>query len=217
MEGPAGLALGQVAALRPLLILAAVVGVVMMVASFWSYPRSPYSLERGRGSPEERGLERVTRHPFFAGLALFASAHALLATRLVGAVLMAALAALAVLGPMHQDRKLARLRGEGFLVYLRATSAVPFAAIAAGRQPFAWRELPYAGLAAGLVVAAVLSRVHEGIFAYRGAGVIAVTVGGAGLITFVSWLRERRRTRTPRAPRGTPGRTSSGRGPALAG
>src|SRR5437899_13047458 len=53
-----------------------------------------------------RGVERVTRHPFFVGVALLASAHVLLATRLVGAVFFAGLAALAILGAWHQDRTL---------------------------------------------------------------------------------------------------------------
>src|SRR5439155_441468 len=37
-----------------------------------------------------RGVERVTRHPFFVGVALLASAHVLFATRLVGVVLAGA-------------------------------------------------------------------------------------------------------------------------------
>ena len=53
----------------------------------------------------------MTRHPFFVGVALLASAHVLLATRLVGAVFFAGLAALAILGARHQDRKILARRG----------------------------------------------------------------------------------------------------------
>jgi len=56
--------------------------------------------------PRAARVERVTRHPFFVGVALLASAHLLLATRLVGTVFFAGLAALAILGAWHQDRKL---------------------------------------------------------------------------------------------------------------
>jgi uncharacterized membrane protein len=192
MDGPAGLALGRIEVLRWPLVALVVVGVTSMVASFSSYARSPYSLDGRRGPIAPRGLERVTRHPFFAGMALFGTAHALLATHLVGAVLMLGLAALAVAGPWHQDRKLARLRGKEFSDYLAATSAVPFAAIASGRQRLVWRELPLASLTAGLVVALLLSRVHGEIFAHRGVWVVAATVGGALAITVATWVRDRR-------------------------
>ena len=52
------------------------------------------------------GLERITRHPFFAGTALIGIAHVLLANRLAGAVLMGALAVLSIAGARHQDVKL---------------------------------------------------------------------------------------------------------------
>jgi uncharacterized membrane protein len=87
-DGPPGPGLGAVPALRPLLIAGVVVGVVLMVASFATYPGSPYETDRPR---PPRGLERVSRHPFLVGVTLFGTAHALLATRLVGALLMLAL------------------------------------------------------------------------------------------------------------------------------
>jgi uncharacterized membrane protein len=199
MDGPPGLALGRVPVVREVLIAAVVVGITAMVASFWTYDRSPYSLDGRRGAPQPRGLERVTRHPFFAGLTLVAIAHALLAPHAIGAVFMLALAALATVGSWHQDRKLARERGKAFTDYLAVTSAVPFAAIAAGRQTFAWRELPFSGIVLGLAAAAALSRVHDGIFAYRGAWVSAVAVGSAFVIAVTTWRRERRRARRAHA------------------
>src|SRR2546426_468732 len=89
-EGAPGLALGRFALLRPALIAAIVFGVTLMTASFATYDRSPYTI-LGKGSfPPARGIERITRHAFFAGLVVFALAHALLATRLVGTVFLAA-------------------------------------------------------------------------------------------------------------------------------
>lgn len=198
MDGPPGPALGRLAGVRELLVTAVVVGITAMVASFWTYDRSPYSIDRRHAAPGPRGLERVTRHPFFAGMALFATAHALLATHLVGTVLMLSLAALSTVGPWHQDRKLARLRGDAFAAYLRVTSAVPFAAILAGRQVLAWRELPFTGLLVGLAIAAGLGRIHDEIFAYHGVGLVVVGVGGPLMIAVTAWLRERNRARFPR-------------------
>jgi uncharacterized membrane protein len=127
-------------------------------------------------------------------MAIFASAHALLATHQIASVLMAALAGLAVGGAAHQDAKLRRLRGPAFDGYLASTSAVPFAAILAGRQHLAWRELPVGAIVLGLALSAGLRHVHDGIFAQRGAWVVLVTVGGATAITVAAWLRDRRRT-----------------------
>jgi len=56
-----------------------------------------------------RGLERITRHPFFSGLVLVMAAHVLLAPRLTEAVFFAGFIALVIAGTIHQARKL-RLR-----------------------------------------------------------------------------------------------------------
>jgi uncharacterized membrane protein len=191
-QGAPGLALGADSLARAVLIAVVVAGVVLIAASLASYGRSPYALfAEGGGDP--RGVERVTRHPFFAGVALAAAAHVLLATHLVGTTLAAGFLVLVVVGAWHQDRKLLALRGRPYADYLRVTSAVPFAAIVAGRQRLVWRELPLGALAAGLVAAFVLRRVHETIFAAGGAWVVAVVVGGAALLTIEAAWRSRRR------------------------
>jgi uncharacterized membrane protein len=192
-EGGAGPGLALPPTARGLLVGAVVVGVTLMIASFATYAGSPYDVDRPNAARPPRGLERVTRHPFLAGMALFASAHALLATHLIASVLMAALAVLAVVGAAHQDAKLRRLRGPAFGEYLASTSAVPFAAILSGRQPLAWRELPVVVIGLGLGIAAWLRYAHDRIFDHRGAWVVLVTIGGATAITIAAWLHDRRR------------------------
>ena len=190
-DGAPGLALGAVPIARGVLMAVVVLGVVLMVAGPATYVGSPYDVLAHRARPP-RGIERVTRHPFFVGLALFALAHALLATRLAGTVLFSGVALVSIAGAAHQDRKLLRRLGAPYADYLTATSAVPFAAIIGGRQRLVWSELPVAPLAASLVVAAALRAVHASLFAYDGAYVIAGVVGGAGIITWRSARRTRR-------------------------
>lgn len=203
LEGPPGLGLGEIAWLRSVLIAVAVVGVVLATASLYGYPASPYALGNERAR-EPRGLDRITRHPFFVGVALFGAAHALLASRLVGTVFFGALAIYSILGSAHQDRKLLRLRGQAYGDYLARTSLVPFAAIAAGRQRIAWEELSWIGLGGGVVVAWLLRTVHDSIFAHGGAWVIAATIGGAALAAFQSWRRATRQAaRRPRPAHAT--------------
>ena len=191
LAGAPGLALAGVPLARVVLIPCIVAGVALMSAALAGYGGSPYDLF-DPAVRRPRGLERITRHPFFAGLTLFAGAHALLATRLVGTIVFGALALLAAVGPWHQDRKLLARRGGPFADYLAATSALPFAAIVAGRQRWSWREQPVGALAIGVALALLLRRIHDGIFAAGGAWVIAAVVGGAAGLTWQSVRRSRR-------------------------
>jgi uncharacterized membrane protein len=193
-EGPAGLALGADPVARVVLIGAIVLGALLMTGSFATYSRSPYSFARDEVR-EPRGLERVTRHPFFVGSALVAGAHALLATRQVGAVLMACLAIFSLIGPVLQDRKLLALRGAPYAAYLSATSLLPFAAIATGRQRLVLRELPFALLGLGLALAWGLRAVHAHLFDHGGAYVIAAFVLGPLAILLGELRRDRRARR----------------------
>lgn len=193
-EGAAGLDLGRFALCHWLLIGMIAFGVVLMVAGLVSYPRSPYALF-SEGMPSPRGIQRITRHPFFSGVALFSLAHVLLATRLVGATFAAGLAFLSILGARHQDAKFLAQRGRPYADYLAATSMIPFAAVAAGRQRFVWNEVPFAAFGIGLVVAIVLRAVHDGIFSFGGAWFVGTILIGAGSATIRSWRATQRRRR----------------------
>jgi uncharacterized membrane protein len=190
-EGPPGLALGAHGAARTVLIAFVLLGSMLMTGAFGGYANSPYALS-GKNASEPRGLARVTRHPFFVGVSLLGGAHALLATHLVGTVFMGILGAYALIGARLQDHKLAALRGESYARYLAASSAIPFAAIAAGRQRLVLSELPYGAMLLGLPIAALLRAVHGSLFAHGGAFVIAAVVIGPLVILLVELHRDRR-------------------------
>ena len=189
--GVAGLGLATSPWRLPLMAVA-FIGVVLMFAM--DYVKSPTALfdQPIRGP---RGLERITRHPFFAGVTLLAVAHVLLATRLVSTVFFAGLATLAIVGAWHQDRKLLARRGPAYAEYLRQTSAVPFAAIVSGRQRLGWGDISVRGLAVGVVAAIAVRTVHPAIFSHDGVWVIVAVLGGAA----VSGFRASRRVRRLRA------------------
>lgn len=181
-EGFAGFALGTSPAVKWILVVAIVLSVMTMAATFATYSRSPYAVLGEGRFPPARGFERITRHPFLAGMVMFSLAHVLLATHLTGAAFAAGFGMVALLGIVHQDRKLLARYGEPFARYLESTSAVPFAAIIAGRQRLEWRELPAVQLAAGLLIAVALRTFHGSIFAHDGALFIAATAVGVTLI-----------------------------------
>jgi uncharacterized membrane protein len=188
--GPPGLALAALPFARSLLIGAIVLGFVLMTGAlapqgYWTSPIAV--LADGVRAPF--GLERVTRHPFFTGVVLAMGSHALLATHLTGTVFCAGFVLLALAGPMHQTAKLRAQYGEAFDRFLARTSAVPFLAILRGHQRFVAREMPWVSLALGLVVAAVVRFVHDGMFdAYGAPLTIAVAGGGAVIGMIALWI-----------------------------
>jgi uncharacterized membrane protein len=203
VEGAAGPALGRFQPIAWLATGSIELAFVLIVGSLWAFPASVGALVTDR-VPAPRGLERLTRHPFFVGVALLGISHAVVATRLVSVVMFGALAAFAIVGGLHQDAKLRRLMGNRYAAYLEQTSFWPFAAIVAGRQRLVLSELPWTALAAGLALSFWLRSVHASIlgpgFGLEGGWVIAVVVGGAGVALVQTWLKQRRAHTRPVSP-----------------
>jgi uncharacterized membrane protein len=104
-----------------------------------------------------RGIVRVTRHPFLAGVAIWAFAHLVVNGDAASLVLFGTLLALALLGPRLIDAKRARADRQRWAAFAAQTSVLPFAAIAAGRTRLvvseiaAWRLLLGVGVYVALV------------------------------------------------------------------
>jgi uncharacterized membrane protein len=162
---------------RGALIALSVAGFSLFIAAVLVYPRFPMATFRHRVT-SVRGLQQITRHPFFSGIAIWATAHALLAPTTVTFVFFLGVIVLAWVGGLHQDRRLVAEMGEPYRAYVAATSFWPFVAVATRRQKVVWPEQPWLGYAAGLGVSLALYRVHPHIFDRGGAYVIAfVSVG----------------------------------------
>ncbi len=192
-DGAAGLALAGAAPVRAAAISLIVAGVVLAVASFASPTASVLALAIRGGLRQPRGLERVTRHSFFAAIVMLGMGHALLAQRLSGTVAFGGLALMTLVGALHQDRKLRHHLGQSYADYLATTSFVPFAAVLAGRQRLVVGEIPWIGLAAGIGVAFALRSVHDSILARDGAWVIGSVTVGAVAATASTWVARRKK------------------------
>ena len=195
-DGAAGLALGTHPIPHAVLIGMIVVGIALATAGLVAYPGLPVAVF-GQPIRAPRGIERVTRHPFFAGTALLGIAHALLATHLAGAILMGALALLSIAGSRHQDARHLAARGQPYADYLAVTSALPFAAILTGRQQLVWREMPFGALAGGVGGAMLLRFAHASLFVAGGRWIVLAVIGGAVVASVQSWLRARRMSGRP--------------------
>jgi uncharacterized membrane protein len=88
-----------------------------------------------------RGMLRVTRHPMMWGIGLWGILHLLARGDLASILFFGAFAALALLGALAIDVK-HRARGlESWRRFQEASSNLPFAAILAGRQTLAPKEI----------------------------------------------------------------------------
>jgi len=188
-EGAAGLGLAAVPAARAVLYGIAFAGMTLALWGVLAFPASPMA-PPGIVRPP-RGLARITRHAFFAGMAMLAGAHMLLATRLTGVVFFAGIFLLVTLGARLQDRKLLRRYGTPYAEYVAVTSGIPFAAIVAGRQRLVWQEIRLPVLALSVLLVAALRWVHASIFAAGGAWMMGVIVGSVVLLQVATWARRR--------------------------
>ncbi len=193
-EGPQALGLVDVAAVRWMATALISLGVILMAGmlSPSAYPDSPMALFVSE-TRRPRGLERITRHPFFYGAVLFSVGHIFLAVKLASVVFFAGIALLGVLGGWHQDQKLRGQKGAAYAIFVRESSALPFLAIVQGRQKLVLRELPWVFMALGGGAVWGFYSAHGSGFAATAEVVIAVLVAVPVALLLTSWIRNRRR------------------------
>ena len=193
VSGVPALGLGAHPVARPILLGISGCGVSLMTAAFapTGYWDSPAVL-MATGVRPAMGLERVTRHPFFAGTVLLMGSHLLLATDMASVIFLGGFVVLAILGPVHQAKKLRAKHGRAYDEYLASTSAIPFLAILQGRQQLALGEQPWALLILGALSAAGIRYVHSNLFIWWGAPVWGAAVAGSVLIALVTFSRTAR-------------------------
>jgi len=182
-EGVRGPALSAFAPARWALGAIAFIGATLAAAGLINYFRSPIAyLRRTSGRPvvlrPPSPVERITRHPFFVGLALTMGAHALLASTLAGAAFFGGFVVLVLAGMPMQDRRLRAQHGEAYAGYIASTSALPVV-----RSPIAWRELLVPAVA-GLAFTAL----HP-LWRLGGGALFAVLVALGGVYTVARQVR----------------------------
>ena len=187
-HGPRGLNLATVPAVKWGLGAVAFAGTALAMAGLAGFPKSAIAVlaRRTRASHDAAHqplsgptpIERVTRHPFFIGLALVMTAHMLLAKTLAMVIFFGGFAFLTLVGISMQDRKLRQRHGSVYGEFDDATSVVPFARTKSQGSPSS--SLPARVVTTALLAAAVVGALHPLWQLDHGAW-FAVTIAVGGL------------------------------------
>ena len=140
-----------------LLVLANVIGFVLLVAGVMA--PSPASVA-GVPRDEPGGVHRITRHPVFMGMGVWAFAHVISNGYASDVAFFGGLVVFVLLGSWHQDRRKLAGGDEQFARFHAATTFIPFT----GREALrGLMELSPAAAIIGVVVALVARYLHPSI------------------------------------------------------
>ncbi|HEY2773436.1 MAG TPA: NnrU family protein [Candidatus Binatia bacterium] len=116
-----------------------------------------------RATTRARGLTRITRHPLFMSIGIWALAHTVLNGFANDVLFFGGIFVVGLAGCMHQDARKRATEPE-LAEFYDETSLLPFVAIATGRNHLVLSEMPWMGLAAGAVVASMIYHYHAAMF-----------------------------------------------------
>lgn len=140
-----------------LLVLANVVGFVLLVAGVMP-PRPGSAADTPRDEPD--GAHRITRHPVFMGLGIWALAHVIANGHASDVAFFGGLVVFVLVGSRHQDRRKLAAGDPRFERFHAATSFLPFTGKGALRGLM---ELPPMAVIVGIVVALIARYLHPSI------------------------------------------------------
>jgi uncharacterized membrane protein len=152
--------------LRWVLVAVMLVAFVLFVASVSRRNPTMVGGETAMTQPP-RGIQRVTRHPMLWSFALWAAVHIIGDGDTSAIVFFGAFLVTALAGMPSIDAKLARRDPAVWQALSAATSIVPFAAIAQGRNRFVPGEIGWLTVLVGVIAWAVVLRLHPWLFGFE--------------------------------------------------
>jgi uncharacterized membrane protein len=133
---------GKLQALRPFALIVMLVAFFFVVLAFTS--PNPTVVGGGALLTEKepaKGIQRITRHPFLWGVALWSFTHLVLNGDLASGIFFGSFLILAIAGPFSIDRKRKKAFGDAWNRFAALTSNVPFMAIIQGRNSLKIQEI----------------------------------------------------------------------------
>lgn len=117
-----------------------------------------------RANVAPKGIQRITRHPFLWGVALWSLGHLLVNGDRASLIFFGSLLLLALIGPPSIDAKRARAFGEQWRHFAEASSNLPFLAIIQGRNTLNLAEIGAWRIVVALLLFGVFLATHARLF-----------------------------------------------------
>ena len=156
---------GQISGLRPLALITMLIAFFFVVLAFTTPNPTAVGGEALLAQKEPaKGIQRITRHPFLWGVALWSFTHLLLNGDLASLIFFGAFLVLAVGGPFSIDRKRKKALGDAWDRFTASTSNVPFMAIIEGRNSLQVGGLGWWRVALAVVLYGLFLRLHKNLF-----------------------------------------------------
>jgi uncharacterized membrane protein len=156
---------GKPQALRPIALIVMLIAFFFVVLAFTT--PNPTAVGGGALLTEKepaKGIQRITRHPFLWGVALWSLTHLVLNGDLASVVFFDSFLILAVGGPFSIDRKQKKAFGDAWNRFASLTSNVPFMAIIEDRNSLKIGEVGWWRTLLALVVYGLFLHLHKTLF-----------------------------------------------------
>lgn len=156
---------GKPQSLRPFALIVMLLAFFFVVLAFAS--PNPTAVGGGALLGEKTpptGIQRITRHPFLWGVALWSFTHLVLKGDVASVIFFGSFLVLAVAGPFSIDRKRKKAFGDAWSRFTASTSNVPFKAIIEGRNTLKIGEVGWWRVILVLVIYSLILYFHQTLF-----------------------------------------------------
>jgi uncharacterized membrane protein len=156
---------GKFYAFRPYALVVMLLAFFFVVLAFTSpNPTAVGGEALLAGKEPAKGIQRITRHPFLWGVALWSLTHLILNGDLASVIFFGSFLILAIEGPFSIDRKREKAVGEAWNRFAGATSNVPFLAIIQGRNSLQLGEIRWWPPLLAVILYGLVLHFHRNLF-----------------------------------------------------
>jgi uncharacterized membrane protein len=156
---------GEPYSFRPFALILMLVAFFFVVLAFISPNPTAVGGEALLSDSEPaKGIQRITRHPFLWGVALWSFIHVIFNGDLASVIFFGCFLIVAIAGPFSIDRKRKRAVGDAWNRFASLTSNVPFLAIIEGRNSLRVGEIGWWRAILTVVLYGLFLHFHKTLF-----------------------------------------------------
>jgi len=156
---------GELYSFRPFALILMLLAFFFVVLAFASPNLTAVGGEALLSASEPaKGIQRITRHPFLWGVALWSFTHLIVNGDVASALFFGSFLILAVGGPFSIDRKRKKAFGDAWNRFTSTTSNVPFMAVIQGRNSLRFGEIGWWRVILAVILYSVFLHFHRTFF-----------------------------------------------------